>query len=191
MKAWQRIVLLFILFATPGSRSLGLPSNMPALATSQMLGKWYEIAATPQSYQRQCRNNSALELFELPDKELKVLNTCIQFNEEKFIAEGRGRLLNSQENPQISITYIRFFDWIHLLGTDLQILNFDKNANYMVVGNREKRLGWILSRDEELSLPDLKHIAQTLRQHKLDPCRFFIQPQSRGLQERSSLCDLF
>lgn len=192
MKAWPWTALFLILLSTPGSFSLGSHSSMPhSLTTSQLLGKWFEIAATPQTYQKQCRSNSTLELFELPNQELKVLNTCIQFNEEKLIAEGRGRAINLPEDPKLSITYVRFFDWVHFLGTEFRVLNFDKNENYMIVGNPDKKIGWILSRDEELSLPDLKHISQTLQQHKLDPCRFFIQPQKRGLTDRSSICDLF
>lgn len=192
MKAWPWIALLFIFISTPGSLSLGSrPATANSISTSQLLGKWFEIAATPQSYQKQCRSNATLELFELPNQELKVLNTCIQFNDEKHIAEGRGRIINTLEKSKISITYIRFFDWIHLLGTELQVLNFDKNENYMIIGNPDKKIGWILSRDEELSLPDLKHISQILQQYKIDPCLFFIQPQNRGFSERSSICELF
>lgn len=192
MKAWPRTALLLILILIPGSLSLGsLPSIPHPLSTSQLLGKWFEIAATPQSYQKQCRSNSTLELFELPNEDLKVLNTCVQFNEEKLVAEGRGKVMNRRDSSTLSITYVRFFDWVHFLGTEFDVLNFDKNENYMIVGNPDKKIGWILSRDEELSLPDLKHISQILQQHKLDPCRFFIQPQSRGLSERTSICELF
>src|SRR4051812_42696069 len=100
------------------------PQNKP-LATvghvdlNKYLGKWYEIAAFPQSFQKGCSCTSA-EYSLRPDGNIEVKNTCLKEG-KNTTAIGKAVVKDKTTNAKLSVSFFWPFTgkyWIIGLAPD-------------------------------------------------------------------------
>ena len=101
-------------------------------------GKWYEIAAFPQSFEKGCSCTSA-EYSIRPDGNIEVKNTCIKKG-KVTTATGKAVVKDKTTNAKLSVQFFWPFSgkyWIIALAPDY---------SYAVVGHPNRDYLWILSR---------------------------------------------
>ena len=130
--------------ALVGLTAVALRSQNKPLATvghvdlKKYLGKWYEIAAFPQSFQKGCSCTSA-EYSLRPNGDIEVKNTCLKEGKNKT-AIGKAVVKDKNTNAKLSVTFFWPFSgkyWIIALAPDY---------SYAVVGHPNRDYLWILSR---------------------------------------------
>lgn len=67
------------------------------------LGKWYEIAAFPQSFQRGCSHTFA-EYSKNDDGSIKVKNTCVKEGKIKSV-DGKATVTDAKTNAKLAVQF--------------------------------------------------------------------------------------
>jgi apolipoprotein D and lipocalin family protein len=127
-----------------GIAALALASKNKPLETvkhvelEKYLGKWYEISAFPQSFEKGCSNVTA-EYSLRDDGKIDVKNSCIKDGQFK-IAEGTASVDDKKTNAKLDVQFLWPFSgkyWIIALAPDY---------SYAVVGHPNRKYLWILGR---------------------------------------------
>lgn len=144
-----------------GAAVLKMARPYPALETvpevdlERYAGKWYEIAALPQRFQKGCRNTSA-EYKLHPEGYVEVYNSCLKDGQVKDI-HGKAVPVAGSRNSKLKV---QFFP---LLKGDYWILDLATDYSYALVGAPDRKSLWILAREPQLSpvlIQNLTFIAQ-------------------------------
>lgn len=148
------IALLTSACGTTTTERLDLPplETVERVELSRYLGKWYEIASYPQSFQEGCTATTATYTLR-DDGEIDVLNRCRKGEPtgELDTAEGRARVVDKKTNAKLEVSFFRPF-W-----GDYWIIQLDDDYQWTVVGHPSRDYLWILSRTP--TLPDTTYEA--------------------------------
>lgn len=170
------------------------PQNQPPVKTvdsvdlTRYLGKWFEIATITQSFQKKCVGGTTAEYSQNNDQTINVVNTC-NTKKGKNIANGLAHIIDTETNAKLKVTFVKLFDWIFAFGGDYWIIELDTNYNWAVVGSKNRKYGWILSRQKSLSNYELHLIADKIKSQGYDLCKFNTTPQDGGFSKIESLCN--
>jgi apolipoprotein D and lipocalin family protein len=156
--AWL-MALSLSLVAAPKASAMGRPRpELPALETvrpfdlNRYLGKWYEIARIPQSFQKNCEKTTA-EYSLRDDGSVRVLNRCFNVvSGEWKQAEGRATVPNRADPSKLKVSFFWPFSgnyWVIELGADY---------DYAVVGDPSREYLWVLSRQSSMDEVQLEEI---------------------------------
>ncbi|MCB0389786.1 MAG: lipocalin family protein [Bdellovibrionales bacterium] len=190
MKIFRNLLVTFIFFIF-GHNSVASNSveTEKKIDLNLYLGKWYEIAAIPQSFQKQCVKNTTAEYGLTDDDMIKVINSCDKNDGSRSVAEGRARVVDKSTNSKLEVTFVKLFDWIFSFGGDYWILKVGENYEYSIVGHPNRKYAWILSRTPALSLEQLERINSVLENNGYDTCLLLMSPQEPGYNKRDKLCE--
>lgn len=114
------------------------------------LGKWYEIAAFPQSFEKGCTCTSAVYSLN-NDGTIKVINRCIKNGKVK-IANGKAFVTDKKTNAKLAVQFFWPFKgkyWIIGLAHDY---------SYAVVGHPNRKYLWILGRKPKMDSQTYNHL---------------------------------
>lgn len=169
------------------------PQTVSFVDLSRYRGTWYEIAAIPMFFQRNCVGSTKAEYTLLKDGTVRVLNSCQTKSGKRIQAEGRARVVDSKTKARLQVTFAHWGDWWwYGVSGDYWVIALDEeNYQYAVVGHPKRTYGWILSRAEAMAPATLESLSQMLVQQGYDPCRFQLTPQPQGVTTRESLCQKF
>jgi apolipoprotein D and lipocalin family protein len=156
---------------------------------SRYLGRWYEIAAIPQRFQKDCTGGTTAEYAPAEDGRLRVVNSCDTAKGRK-VTEGRAKVVEGSANARLKVTFVKLLGWVWAFGGDYWVIDLAADYRYAVVGHPGRGYGWILSRAPAVAPEDLRDIAARLTAQGYDTCRFLTTPQEGGLGERTALCRL-
>jgi apolipoprotein D and lipocalin family protein len=108
------------------------------------VGKWYTIEALPQFFTRSCKGQTA-EYEVINEKTISVLNTCIKGKGTTEIT-GKAVVKNTKTNAELEVTFNNFFTRLFRVKGDYTIIKLDSNYEYVLVGSKDRKSLWILSR---------------------------------------------
>lgn len=114
------------------------------------LGKWYEIAAFPQRFQKGCSLTSAV-YSKNDDGSIRVTNSCMKEGKLKTI-EGKAKVVDKSTNAKLSVQFFWPFKgkyWIIGLGHDY---------SYALVGHPNREYLWILGRKPVMDNQTYNHL---------------------------------
>lgn len=111
---------------------------------SRYVGKWYTIEALPQFFTRNCKGQTA-EYEVINEKKISVLNTCIKGKGTTDI-KGQAVVKNTKTNAELEVTFNNFFTRLFRVKGDYTIIKLDPNYEYVLVGSKDRKSLWILSR---------------------------------------------
>ena len=105
------------------------------------LGKWYEIARYPHSFEEGCYAVTA-DYKLLDDGAIQVTNRCRlgSLDGELKEAVGKAYFVDSQSNAKLEVSFFWPFYG------DYWIIDLDENYQYAVVSEPDRQYLWILSR---------------------------------------------
>ena len=189
----RNLLILLAFFIPPhASAQVVLPpvTTVSSVDLHQYLGVWYEIAAIPQFFERQCASNTKAEYDLAENNFISVLNSCDRIKGKSSIAHGRAKVVDHSTNAQLKVTFVHFLGWQFILGGDYWVLGIGDHYSYAVVGSPNRKYAWILSRTPEMPLPLLSEALQTLTKQGFDTCSLLSMPQKGGIQTRTPICKI-
>ncbi len=143
---------------------------VPAVDLARYAGRWYEIAAFPMFFQRQCVGDTTAEYALRPDGDISVRNRCR--TEDGFDeATARAWAVEGSGNARLKVQFFWPFR------ADYWVIGLDADYRWAVVGNPERKYLWILSRTPVLPAPALEAALASARAQGYDlaPLRYTSQ----------------
>jgi apolipoprotein D and lipocalin family protein len=137
------ICVAFLSFACGGSYA-PLPT-VDYVDPVKYLGKWYEIARLPNSFQKQCAQSTA-EYSKIDDETIRVVNRCSQTGSDKSDGiEGKAFVVPNSGNAKLKVQFFWPFKG------DYWIIALDKeNYQWAIVGEPKRKYLWILARQASI-----------------------------------------
>ena len=159
-----RIGPLLLVLGLCGAPALAEPPpvrTVPAVDLARYAGKWYEIAAFPMFFQRQCLGDTTAEYALRPDGDISVRNRCR--TEDGFDeATARAWAVEGSGNARLKVQFFWPFR------ADYWVIGLDPDYRWAVVGNPERKYLWILSRTPVLPPASLEDALSSARAQGFD-----------------------
>jgi apolipoprotein D and lipocalin family protein len=149
-----RAAVLAIALLSPLAQAEGPPvRSVSQIDLTRYTGKWYEIAAFPMYFQRNCIADTTAEYTLRPDGELTVDNRCrtATGNDQ---AIGRAWAVDGAGPGQLKVSFFWPFR------SDYWVIGLDADYRWAVVGNPNRKYLWILSRTPQLPAAELERARQ-------------------------------
>ena len=130
---------------------------------NKYVGKWYEIAAFPQRFEKGC--SCVVAEYSIIDGKnyVSVTNSCFKVAENKTeIAKGKAFIVKGSNNAKLKVQFFWPFKgkyWIIELADDY---------SYVVVGHPNRNYLWILSRTKEMDSLLYEAIVQRIKNKGFD-----------------------
>jgi len=143
------------------------------------LGKWYEIAKFPQSFENGCTNVTA-EYSLRDDGKISVINSCIKDGEPKS-TEGIASIDDKESNAKLEVQFQWPFSgkyWIIALAPDY---------SYAVVGHPNRKYLWILNRKPVMDTMTYNHLVLVAASRGFDIRKLVKTVQSEGIENAFSV----
>lgn len=124
--------------------------TVPVVDLEKYLGKWYEIAAFPQKFEKGCTFTTA-EYSLKEDGKIEIKNSCIkdgQYSE----AIGEASVDDKNSKAKLDVSFFWPFSgkyWIIALAPDY---------SYAVVGHPNRKYLWILNRKPKMDSMTYNHL---------------------------------
>jgi apolipoprotein D and lipocalin family protein len=149
-----RAIPLRLFFLTLACLHLPAFAETPVTPVAQVdldryVGKWFEIAAFPMYFQRDCVGDTTAEYALAPDGSVSVTNRCRTdggFDQ----AEGKATVVEGSNNARLKVSFFWPFR------SDYWVVGLDPDYRWAVVGNPNRRFLWVLSRTPQLPQESLE-----------------------------------
>lgn len=168
--------------STTQRRHLPPLRTVPKVDLDRYLGKWYEIASFPQSFQRGCTATTA-EYHRRSDGAIDVLNRCRKgsLDGPEKVARGRARVDDKATHAKLKVSFFGSF-W-----GDYWVIELGASYEYAVVGHPSRDYLWILSRTPTMEAGVYNDILARLMAHGYDVTRLrrTLQPQEASSKTTS------
>lgn len=145
----NHLLLLFILFfsfCTTNIQSKMIDkTTVKELDVKRYMGKWYEIARFPHSFEKNLVGVTATyELME--NGKIRVINEGYKntLDGKHSIATGKAKIPNKKEPGKLRVSF--FWDFY----SDYYVLELDPNYQYAMIGSSSDKYFWILSRSPQM-----------------------------------------
>lgn len=172
-------LLPFLLIIGSLAKSTDQPETVKRVDLERYAGLWYEIAKIPNRFQRKCSSDTTANYKLRDDGRISVVNRCIKKDANAIEAKGIARVIDSASNAKLQVSFVSIFG-INLFWGDYWIIGLGENYEYSIVGHPDRRYGWILSREPQLSSKKLERIYAILRDRGYNPDDFEITLHSGG-----------
>ena len=125
-------------------------SDLPPLRTvervdlSRYLGRWYEIARLPNSFQKNCLKSLA-DYSLRDDGDITVLNSCTDKQDGSLRqSKGSAWVVDTATNARLKVSFFWPFRG------DYWIIELGNQYEYAVVGTPNRKYFWVLSRTQTM-----------------------------------------
>lgn len=151
MKLSPLFLIAALFCASCASQPVNRTSSEPLATASAVdldryLGRWYEIARLPNSFEKNCEGVTA-DYAMRDDGLIRVTNTCRKESPSGAVnvANGRARVVDKETNAKLQVSFFGPF-W-----GDYWILDLAEDYSLSLVGEPSGRYLWILSRTPTIS----------------------------------------
>jgi apolipoprotein D and lipocalin family protein len=147
----QVIILLGMFGFLVSGCKVTSPAVVDGFKLDSYLGKWYEIARYPHSFEKDLQAVSAE--YQLKENgKVKVINRGYNLEKEKWNeAIGEAKLKEGPDKGHLKVTFIPPV----YIGGDYRIIMLDENYQYAMITSRKMNYFWILNREPKMD-PDLQ-----------------------------------
>ncbi len=127
------------------------------------LGKWYEIARYPHSFEENCYAVTADYKLE-EDGSIQVINRCRLGGLDGKLKEavGKAYVVDSKTNAKLEVTFFWPFYG------DYWVIDLDDNYQYAVVSEPKRQYLWILSRNPKMNTSLYEQLTAKLKKNGFD-----------------------
>lgn len=143
------LLLIFIVFfffnCTKTQSQMIDQTTVKELNLNRYLGKWYEIARFPHSFEKNLVGVTATYSLKA-DGKIEVLNQGFRntLSGERSRAVGKAKIPNKMEPGRLKVSFF----WIFY--ADYNVLELDDNYQYAMIGSSSDRYFWILCRTPQM-----------------------------------------
>ena len=136
------------------------------------LGKWYEIARYPNSFEEGCFGSTAF-YEKMNDGKIKVINQCMKHNPKGNLIQaiGKAYIVDKVTNAKLKVQFFWPFKG------DYWIIILEKDYQYAVVSEPNRQFLWILSRSKRIEAEKLELLKRKIRQKGFDLSYLITTPQ--------------
>jgi apolipoprotein D and lipocalin family protein len=172
-KKTPALLILIFSFSTTIAMSQSL-QTVPFVDLKKYAGKWYEIAAFPQRFQKGCHCTTAE--YTLTDKGYVIVeNRCNKnsSNGKQSYIKGKAFVEENSGNAKLKVQFFWPFKgkyWIIDLADDY---------SYAVIGHPNKKYLWILSRTPHMPETLYQQIIARIKANGFDLSKIKITDQNR------------
>jgi apolipoprotein D and lipocalin family protein len=183
--AWMAITVL----AAGGDTTRGPVRAVPEVDLARYAGRWFEIARLPNSFQKDCAGETTADYALLPDRQIRVVNSCVRPDGRINRAEGRARL--AQADGPTSKLKVRFapgfLSFLPMVWGDYWILDLTDEYSAVLVGEPSRKYLWILARTPELDEVTYQRMVNTALSQGFDVTRLIRPPGAPAAVTRRDL----
>ena len=165
------IILLSNVLLTGNDQKQKEPDTAAQVNVNRYCGLWYEIAKIPNRFQRKCERSTTAQYSLRNDGKIDVVNQCIDENGKIVEAKGVAKIIDPVSRSKLKVSFVRILG-ISLFWGDYWIIGLDENYQYAVVGTPDRKYGWILGREPELSPENMDRVFAILQEQGYDPQDF-------------------
>lgn len=127
------------------------PQTVSHVDLNRYMGKWYEVARLPNSFQDDCVSDVTAVYSKRGDGKLDVINRCWQKDGSIERAQGLARIANQETNAKLKIRFApAWLSWLPSSWVDFWILHLAPDYSVTAVGTPSRKSLWILSRTPEI-----------------------------------------
>lgn len=167
--SYRSLLALILLFSACNMESL---QTVKKVDVNKYMGKWYEIASFPQSFQKGCSCTTA-EYELLDNGKVKVVNTCYLADEDRVKkATGKAWVTDKETNAKLKVQFFWPFSGKYW------IIDLAEDYSYAVVGHPNRKYLWILSRTPKMEQITYDNILKHVSEKGFDISKLKITDQS-------------
>jgi apolipoprotein D and lipocalin family protein len=149
MKLATRVSLLAL--AIFGLKALAFGADEPLetvdhVDLTRYLGKWFEIARLPLSWESKCAFDVTAIYTPQPNGKIGVLNSCRKSGGKITQSRGTAKIASKRDRSHSKLKVTFFWPF----SGDYWILDLDPDYHWALVGNPSRKNLWILSRTPSL-----------------------------------------
>jgi len=154
--------------------------TVPSVDLQKYMGKWYEIAAFPQRFEKGCHCTAAE--YEMTDKGyVRVINTCRKDSPDGKVSQAKGKafVVKGSNNAKLRVQFFWPFRG------DYWIIDLAEDYGYAVVGAPDRKYLWILSRTPQMDPVLYQNIVDRVARKGFDISKLARADQSCGAGGRA------
>jgi len=140
---------------------------------AKYIGKWFEIAAFPQRFERGC--NCTTAEYEMTNKNyVRVTNTCLKGADFKTVSRAIGKafVVKGSNNAKLKVQFFWPFRG------DYWIIELADDYSYVVVGDPTRKYLWILARQSRMDQKLYDEIVQRTKEKGFDVSKLKLANQT-------------
>jgi apolipoprotein D and lipocalin family protein len=164
--------------AEAGKRQRHRPRVAENVDLDRYMGRWYEIARVPTRFQKSCECCATATYSRREDGVIEILNECVEEDGSIKAAKAEARVTKSSD-ARWRATFFKILG-LGLAKGDYWILGLDDDYAWAVVGDPERKYGWILAREPALTAAQREAVDALLLDRGYDPAAFVPTPQEGG-----------
>jgi apolipoprotein D and lipocalin family protein len=155
-------------------------TTVESVDLDKYLGKWYEIAVIPNTFQRKCMSGTTAEYAILPDGRIQVNNACTMQNGERVKDQGVARVVDANTNASLEVSFVQFAKR-NIFWGDYLIIGLADDYSWAVIGHPKRTFGWILSRTPVMTEENLQECNTILKAQGYNLDNFVMTSQKEHL----------
>jgi apolipoprotein D and lipocalin family protein len=138
------------------------PQTVKNVDLTKYTGKWYEIAAYPNKFEKGCSCTTAE--YSLSDKgHIIVKNRCLKKDKGEWSeTTGKAFPVKGSQNAKLKVQFFWPFKG------DYWIIDLSPDYEWAVVSDPKREYLWILSREKEMPEETYQHILAKLQERGFD-----------------------
>jgi len=131
---------------------------VPYVDVERYLGKWYEIARYPHSFQEGCFGSTAF-YEKIQGGGIKVINQCRKGSPDGELDEaiGKATIVDNDTNAKLKVQFFWPFKG------NYWIIDLDKDYQYAIVSEPNRQYLWILSRSKKMEPQTLEMLKEKIK----------------------------
>lgn len=163
------LVCACVLALAAAAVSAAPPQTVHDVDLDRYVGKWYEVARLPNSFQDDCVSDVTAEYRRREDGRLDVINRCRQEDGSVSRAQALARVANEQTNAKLKVRFApAWLSWLSSAWVDFWILHVAPDYSVTAVGTPSRKSLWILSRTPEMPEETYRAITTDLARQGYD-----------------------
>jgi apolipoprotein D and lipocalin family protein len=148
------------------------PKTVATLDVDRYVGKWYEIARFPNSYQRRCVRNVTAEYVKRTDGKISVINRCNKVDGAVEEVTGIARVMGAVGSSKLEVLFApEWLSWVSLAWADYWVLDLAPDYSVAVIGEPTRESLWILSRTPQLPAATYEELVNRVTAQGYDTSR--------------------
>jgi len=150
-------------------------STVDTLNLDRYLGRWYEIARFPHSFEKDLEGVTATYSLR-KDGKIRVVNQGFKgsLDGKRSKAVGRAKIPDPSKPGRLKVSFFLFFY------ADYLVMELDEDYQWAMIGSSSPMFFWILSRTPQMEEEVYKMLLEKARErgYDLDPLVRVQQPES-------------
>ncbi|MCP4913603.1 MAG: hypothetical protein GY909_10830 [Oligoflexia bacterium] len=153
------------------------PRTVDYVDIKQYMGLWYEVGRYANSFQKKCGQTTAE--YSLTKKgKVKVVNTCKRLDKpgKLQVAKAIAKVKDKKTNAKLKVSFVPLLKYLGWFAGDYWIIALGDNYEYALVGDKNRKFLWILSRTPELPEQTIDMILDIAEREGFDRTKFNLSP---------------